>query len=364
MGSGLLAASLVAGGLTGAPRVAAAASSPYAVPAPPLIVSVAPVAGAGHAAAVTGSVDPEGLTTSVRFEYGVDLSEVEPGASGPSYTELTPTETLPADFATHVVSASLAGLVPDALYHVRMIAANSAGTVRGPDRTFRTAADPAPAAPVLGRSVDLRLVAGRALIRLPGGRAPHLRAAAAARRGVVPPAGTGFFPLTQPLSLPMGTVIDALHGKLALTAATGHGARTQTGIFSGAVFRLGQAVRGPRRGQVRLALVEGAFPGAPSFAECATDQAAGGVPAAGGAGPARSAKLSPKILQTLHAHDNHGNFRTVGHHASATVRGTTWILSERCAGTYVAVRRGVVAVFVDATRRTVIVRAGGHYLAR
>ena len=42
------------------------------------------------------------------------------------------------------VSASVSGLVPNALYHVRLVATNSAGTTFGPDITFTTRKSPAP----------------------------------------------------------------------------------------------------------------------------------------------------------------------------------------------------------------------------
>jgi hypothetical protein len=59
-----------------------------------------------------------------------------------------------------------------------------------------------------------------------------------------------------------------------------------------------------------------------------------------------------------------GRFRTTGRYASATVRGTNWLTADRCDGTQVKVRTGVVAVLDIPHRRTVSVRAGGSYLAK
>ena len=64
-------------------------------------------------------------------------------------TSQTPAQPVGADAVAHPVSASLTGLVPGALYHVRLVATNSAGTTFGPDQTFTTPAAPAatPAGP-------------------------------------------------------------------------------------------------------------------------------------------------------------------------------------------------------------------------
>ena len=42
-------------------------------------------------------------------------------------------------------------LVPDALYHVRMVATNTAGTTIGPDHDVHDGQGPGPAPPVLGQ---------------------------------------------------------------------------------------------------------------------------------------------------------------------------------------------------------------------
>ena len=59
-----------------------------------------------------------------------------------------------------------------------------------------------------------------------------------------------------------------------------------------------------------------------------------------------------------------GHFRTKGRYAAATVRGTNWLTADRCDGTQVKVRRGVVAVLDIPLRKTVTVRAGKSYLAK
>jgi hypothetical protein len=62
--------------------------------------------------------------------------------------------------------------------------------------------------------------------------------------------------------------------------------------------------------------------------------------------------------------DGHGSFRTRGSYSAATVRGTTWLVQDTCAGTLTRVVRGVVSVRDNVRHRTRLLRAGQHYLAR
>ena len=62
--------------------------------------------------------------------------------------------------------------------------------------------------------------------------------------------------------------------------------------------------------------------------------------------------------------DGKGKFRTRGSFSSATVRGTKWVVIDRCDGTLTRVLRGSVTVRDRVRGRTVIVRAGKQYLAR
>ena len=71
-----------------------------------------------------------------------------------------------------------------------------------------------------------------------------------------------------------------------------------------------------------LAIVEGAFKGAPSYSLCTKHKAAD---------PTATA-ASIKTLQLLHA-SAHGKFRTKGKYSAATVLGTKWTVADRCDGT-------------------------------
>lgn len=80
-------------------------------------------------ATVAGSVNPRGSSTTYRFEYGTTTS----------YGSQTATVSAGFGGSTVSVSASLTGLAAGTLYHYRLVATNTAGSVNGADRTFTTA---------------------------------------------------------------------------------------------------------------------------------------------------------------------------------------------------------------------------------
>ena len=61
-----------------------------------------------------------------------------------------------------------------------------------------------------------------------------------------------------------------------------------------------------------------------------------------GKGKASSSARKKKVRRLWG--DGKGRFRTKGRYGAATVRGTKWLTEDRCNGTLVRVKRGVVAV--------------------
>jgi len=181
--------------------------------------------------------------------------------------------------------------------------------------------------PVIGKTLNATAVKGKVLVRVPKAH--------------------GFVALSGAQQLPVGTQIDARRGTIKLLAASATAGKTQTGTFSGAVFKLGH------KGLTTLSLLEGAVRGGPSYASCR----------AGRAGGARIAAVNRRTLQLLHATAK-GRFKTRGRYAAATVRGTIWDTADRCDGTLVRVRRGVVTVTDLVRHKAVSVRAGHSYLAK
>ena len=96
---------------------------------------IAPVATTGTASSVSGSaatlnasVNPNGDSAQVFFQYG----------STASYGGTTSTTTIPLGLTTTPVAISLAGLTSGSTYHFRVEAVNTSGTTFGLDQTFTT----------------------------------------------------------------------------------------------------------------------------------------------------------------------------------------------------------------------------------
>ena len=320
-------------------------SAPPPPSTPPVVAGGAPKIATGSGTTLSGTVNPESLATTAFFQYGVDLSFRGPGSTTTLYDQSTPPQQVGSDSAAHTVTAPLTGLVPGALYHVRLVATNTAGTTFGPDQTFTAARAAAPPPPILGKTENAQPVSGTVFIRLASGQ---------------------FVRLTGAQQIPSGAVIDALKGTLKITTALPGGTggardaaakskkprpkvKTQSGNFGGAVFKTTQA----RNGLANLSLIEGAFKGAPTYATCKTHKA----------GDASAAALSGKSLQLLRA-NAHGKFRTTGRYSAATVRGTVWTVADRCDGTLTHDVTDSVAVSDFVRHKTIILRAGQSYLAK
>ena len=304
----------------------------------------APTVTTTSAADVVGVVNPGGALTTAYFEYGLDLSERGPGSSTTLYDQSTPPQQVGSDSLNHTLTASLTGLFPAALYHIRLVATNSAGTTFGPDVIFKTRATPPPGPPTLGRTFNISPVSGIVLIKV----------------------GGQFIPLTELRKIPANALIDALHGTLKLTTATPGGiggardaaakrkkrkAKTQSGTFGGAVFKIGQTTAGASKGLVTLAIVEGAFSGAPSYSACTAHLAL------------EATAASTKTLQLLHASAK-GKFRTKGKYSAATVLGTKWTVADRCDGTLTHDITDSVSVNDFVRHKTIVLHAGQSYLAK
>jgi hypothetical protein len=76
-----------------------------------------------------------------------------------------------------------------------------------------------------------------------------------------------------------------------------------------------------------------------------------------------AARKRPPV-RSLWSSDKDGRFRTHGRHSVATVRGTSWVTTDTCAGTRTTVKEGAVSVRDLRRGTSVLVRAGHSYLAR
>ena len=218
-------------------------------------------------------------------------------------------------------------------YRCLVTATNAAGsTTQTSAPTTITAPTSTPAAPLLGRLVNAKPVSGKVFEVING----------------------KLVQITGATQIRSGAEVDALHGTVSLTSATGRGKQTQTGTFGGAVFKVTQARVGKTKGLTTLKLVEGAFKGAPTYATCKARKKAL---------DASAAASSSKTLQLLRA-SAHGKFRTSGRYSAATVRGTKWTVADRCDGTLTHDITHSVAVTDFVRHNTIILRAGQSYLAK
>jgi CSLREA domain-containing protein len=175
------------------------------------------------------------------------------------------------------------------------------------------AATPQPQKSVAGRVVD-----GTVLVRKPG---------------------SGTYVAIDPTQpIPVGSTIDSRNGEIRITALLTPGGPLQSARFFDGVFRITQT-----KTTTNLALTE-------ALAACKKGKASA------------AAKKKPKTRKLWG--DGSGSFRTQGQYSAATVRGTEWLVQDSCAGTLTRVKHGVVSVRDNVRHRTIILRAGKHYLAR
>jgi hypothetical protein len=187
------------------------------------------------------------------------------------------------------------------------------------------------AAPIFAQTASVQLISGVVLIELPG--------------------SNSFIPLSASTTVPIGAVIDATNGTVQLTSADARG-HIQTGLFYGGSFRVTQITsRSGLRGAGTVAMTVLTLAG-PQPGGCKAKRASHA------AGLASSHPKSRRLWG-----NGKGNFRTVGHYASATVRGTKWLTEDTCAGTLVRVARGVVSVADFPHHRTLLLRAGHSVLS-
>jgi hypothetical protein len=173
--------------------------------------------------------------------------------------------------------------------------------------------------PVPGKKVNLKLLSGIVLYKPPGSRK--------------------FLKLTDDVQVPVGTTLDTLKGRVSITASSDLKGGTNKSWFYSGVFKVTQALAAKPVTELRLS----------QPISCTGKKAS-------------AAAKKPKTRKLWG--DGSGSFRTRGSFSSATVRGTKWVVIDRCDGTLTRVARGVVTVRDFVKRKTVIVRAGKQYLAR
>jgi phosphodiesterase/alkaline phosphatase D-like protein len=102
-------------------KTASLPPSPIAITEPATYITIS-------SADLNATVNPNGLDTTVFFQWGTSLS----------YGNETSAIPIPPVFINWHVDFNLTGLVPNTLYHYRVVITSSGGTARGSDATFIT----------------------------------------------------------------------------------------------------------------------------------------------------------------------------------------------------------------------------------
>ena len=130
------------------------------LPNPPTVVTSAASGVSGTAAALNGTVNPNGgLVSSCLFQWGKTAD----------YGNSVACASLPGSRTSAVaMSAMLSGLSPDTTYHYRVMATNAGGTSDGTDQTFTTSTSPPPGPTVSGVSPSSGPAGGGTVVDVTG----------------------------------------------------------------------------------------------------------------------------------------------------------------------------------------------------
>jgi hypothetical protein len=195
------------------------------------------------------------------------------------------------------------------------VAAIIVATLAAPLALAQTPAPTLPP-PVAGKTVNLKLLIAPVTYKVPGAKS--------------------FVTLTGEVQVPIGTTVNTDHGRVNITSAADLKGGTNKSWFYDGTFKIGQAVAA--RPVTQLTLTGPAL-------DC---------------GNAAAARPKKRKLWGLGS----GAFSTRGQFSAATVRGTKWVVEDNCQGTLTRVVHGVVAVRDFVRHKTILLRAGEHYLAK
>ena len=188
--------------------------------------------------------------------------------------------------------------------------------------------------PVAGKSVVADVVSGVVFIQTPRGKSIKRGKGKSSRAYAA-----RFRRYRGKANIPVGSLVDTRKGRIAITSASDLKGGTQDGEFYDGIFQIKQA----------------------RAAKPVTDALL--ITSRSGCGKDSAHASAKKKLGRLWATAK-GKFRTRGRYSAASVRGTTWLVEDRCDGTFTKVSRGRVAVRDNVKRKTVLLTAGQSYFAR
>jgi hypothetical protein len=282
-------------------------------PPPPTLTGSAPTSPANeNAPKILGTAAP-GTTVSL---FANDACTGSPAATGP---------------AAALAAPGIAVAVPDnssTTFHAT--ATDSAGNsspCSSSAITYVEATRPGLPPPVQGLVANAVPEKGKVLVKLPG-------------------KGRKFVTLESlGKQLPVGSTIDATKGTVRLTSANKGRGVQQIGHFSKGLFTFAQTKKNP----LTTISMRGS-----SLSAC-SKLPSGGSP--------KQVAATRKHRRTLFSSVK-GHFRTRGRNSAATVRGTSWTMTDSCAGTLTLVKHGTVVVRDYTLRKNRTLKSGQRYLAK
>lgn len=291
-----------------------------------------------------GDFDP----TPARAEFAVDATAPETTiTAAPSGTIDTASASFsfaasePGSFECRLDSGAWAGCESPQSYN--SLADGPHGfEVRATDAVGNV--DPTPAAaaftvytgpppPVAGETLDLEPVEGEVELQCPGEDESQ--------------------PLTAFKQVPVGCLINTRHGVVNLTASKGSSNELQTAHFWGGVFIASQEHGDNQVVNLKLA-----------GRRMCERRNNGNTRKARARGAGATTSGTRRHGRRLWG-SGKGNYTTGGSYGSATVRGTTWLVVDRCdSSTFFKVAEGTVWVDDFVNEREVVLEAGDEYVAK
>jgi Putative Ig domain len=273
-------------------------------------------------AVLTGWVNPGNLPTDAWFEYW------PVGGAAHVQTQVLgiPPGTKPVE-----VGAKLDGLTTGVEYEFRLGASNELSSGPVHSETLRMKPELPP--PEAGRTFNVEPVGGRVRTKCVGERS--------------------FKRLKHPRQVTLNCRIDTENGTVSVTASKGSSGQTQSAHFWGGIFSVFQKAGDNRQAVLRLT----------GKRRCERRLRRAHRPGRR-AEPSRAFRRRRKGGRRLWG-SGKGKYRTVGKHGAATVRGTIWLVADRCNGSTVfKVRRGTVWVTDFIKHAKVVLKAGQSYIAK
>ena len=267
-----------------------------------------------------GSSDSDGSIPTYAWDFG-DGSSATVSGLATSHTYASP-----GTYTARLTLTDNEGCSTGRVFTGRIVSCNGSG-VATTSKQIVVGAAVDPPDPIAGKSVVVKTVSGKVFVKVPGSSA--------------------FVSLEQLESIPVGSVIDARDGKVALTS-TRSGSKDQTARFKFGRFKVTQSRKPGARTILKL---NGALVGCRGSGKRATSVD----------DPVLARKRGGRKLWGK----GKGKFSSKGKRGSGSVRGTTWQVADRCDGsTVISSIKGRVVARDFVRNRKVTLKTGEGIIAR